>query len=146
MTQSAIAADLDAYDRAMWFTSAYLITTASFAPLHGRLCTIFAPGTMILVSALFFAAGALVTARAPSLAVFLFGRVLAGVGSAGTMTLSMILVLQLADRRRRGLFVGLVNAGFTIGIATGAVVFGAVLPILGWVRSSLFLLLLLPSS
>jgi len=133
MTQSTIAADLDAYEGAMWFTSAFLITMASMAPLVGRLAMIFSPGLMTLASSFFFAVGALVTSQAQSFAVFIFGRVLVGVGGAGVMTLSMILVLQLTSKRRRGLFIGLVNAGFTIGLSTGAVVFGALLPTLGWV-------------
>lgn len=48
------------------------------------------------------------------------------------VTLSLILVLQLTSRKRRGLFIGLVNAGFTVGMSTGAVVFGALLPAIGW--------------
>jgi MFS family permease len=110
MTQSTIAADLDSYAQAMWFTSSYLITTASMAPLVGRLAMIFSPGIMILVSALFFALGAFICASAKSFAVFIAGRVLSGVGGAGVLTLSMILVLQLTSKRRRGLFIGMVNA------------------------------------
>jgi MFS family permease len=135
MTQSTIAADLDAYEGAMWFTSAYLIAAASMAPLVGRLAMIFSPGVMTLASSLFFAVGALVSSQAMSFAVFILGRVLVGIGGAGVMTLSMILVLQLTSKRRRGLFIGLVNAGFTIGLSTGAVVFGALLPTLGWVSN-----------
>ncbi|KAJ9137432.1 MFS general substrate transporter [Coniochaeta hoffmannii] len=132
MTQSTIAADLNAYEGAMWFTSAYLIAVASMAPLVGRLAMIFSPGLMTLASSLFFVVGALVSSQAMSFAVFILGRVLVGIGGAGVMTLSMILVLQLTSKRRRGLFIGLVNAGFTIGLSTGAVVFGALLPTLGW--------------
>lgn len=135
MTQSTIAADLDAYEGAMWFTSAYLIAVASMAPLVGRLAMIFSPGVMTLASSLFFVVGALVSSQATTFAVFIVGRVLVGIGGAGVMTLSMILVLQLTSKRRRGLFIGLVNAGFTIGLSTGAVVFGALLPTLGWVSN-----------
>lgn len=48
------------------------------------------------------------------------------------MTLSLILVLQLTSKQRRGLYIGLANAGFTIGVSAGAVVFGALLSVLGW--------------
>lgn len=133
MTQSVIAEDLDSYKDAMWFTSSYLITAASLSPVISRLSTIFTPGFMILISSTFFAIGAVVTSQARDFATFIAGRVLVGVGGAGVMTLSLILVLQLTSRRRRGVFVGLVNAGFTIGLSTGAVVYGALLPAIGWV-------------
>lgn len=139
MTQSTIAADLDSYAEAMWFTSAYLITMASMAPLAGRLAMIFSPGIMILVSSAFFAIGAVVCSQARVFSVFIAGRVLSGVGGAGVLTLSMILVLQLTSKKRRGLFIGMVNAGFTIGLSSGAVVFGALLPSLGWVCDLLLL-------
>lgn len=132
MVQSAIAEELEAYELATWFTSAYMIAMASSAPLAGRLATIFSPGFMILASGLSVATGGIVTSQAGSFAVFTMGRVLTGVGGGGVMTLSLILVLQLTSRRRRGLFVGMVNLGFTLGVSFGAVVFGALQPVLGW--------------
>lgn len=132
MVQGHIADDLEAYDGAMWFTSVYLIVMASTAPLAGRLATIFPLGPMVFFAASFFAAGAVVTSRADSFAVFIFGRTLTGLGAGCVMTLSLVLVLQLTSRKRRGLFVGMVNAGFTVGVSAGAVVFGALLPVLGW--------------
>lgn len=132
MIQGHIAEDLEAYDSAMWFTSAYLIVMASTSPLAGRLVTIFTPGSMVLTSAFVFALGAIVTSRADSFAIFILGRTLTGMGGGCIMTLSLILVLQLTSRKRRGLLVGMVNAGFTVGVSAGAVVFGALLPVLGW--------------
>ncbi|KAK3493776.1 major facilitator superfamily domain-containing protein [Neurospora crassa] len=130
--QSSIATDLDAYDQAMWFTGVYLISSSCISPLTGRLSTIFTPGLMILVSSLFFTVGAIVTSQAHTLFVFLFGRILVGIGGGGIMTLSLILVIQLTSKRRRGVWIGLTNAGFTVGMSTGAVVFGILLPIIGW--------------
>ena len=118
----------------MWFASAYLIALGATAPLAGRLATVFAPRALVLGAACFFALGAVVSARAGGFAVFILGRALSGVGGGGVMTLSMVLVLQLAEKRRRGLFIGLTNSCFTIGISTGALVFGALLESVGWVR------------
>ncbi|KAK2044994.1 major facilitator superfamily transporter [Colletotrichum somersetense] len=132
MTQSVVAEELEAYAGAMWFTSSYLITMASLAPLVGRLATIFSPRGLVLPLGCFFAAGGLVTSQASSFWVFIAGRVLTGTGGAGIMTLSIILVLELVDKKRRGVFVGLVNTGFTIGLSFGAVVYGALLPVIGW--------------
>lgn len=138
MIQGHVAEDLEAYEGAMWFTSVYLIVTASTGPLAGRLATIFPLRSMILGAAFFFTVGAVITSQAASFAVFLVGRTLTGIGGGCIMTLALILILQLTSRRRRGLFVGMVNAGFTIGISTGAIVFGVLLPLVGW--RSLFLL------
>jgi MFS family permease len=110
MTQSTIAADLSAYEYAMWFTTAYMITGAGVSPVVGRLTTIFSPGTMLLISSFFFAVGALVASQARSFAVFLLGRVLIGIGGGGIITLSQILVVGLTPKKRRGLFIGLSNA------------------------------------
>ncbi|CAN8105817.1 unnamed protein product [Discula destructiva] len=132
MVQGYIADDLDSHDKVIWFTSAYLIVMGSTAPLAGRLATVFSLRHMVLVSACFFAAGAAVSSRASSFTIFILGRILTGVGGGCIMTLALILVLQLTSRKRRGLFVGLVNAGFTVGVSAGAVVFGALLPVLGW--------------
>uniref|UniRef100_L2GAZ9 MFS multidrug transporter n=1 Tax=Colletotrichum fructicola (strain Nara gc5) TaxID=1213859 RepID=L2GAZ9_COLFN len=132
MTQSVIAEELKAYEGAMWFTSSYLISMASLAPLFGRLATIFPPRYLVMPLGGCFAVGGVITATAHSFWVLIFGRIVTGMGGAGIMTLSVILVLELVDKKRRGIFVGLVNAGFTIGLSFGAVVYGALLPVIGW--------------
>ncbi len=80
-----------------------------------------------------FSIGGLVVSQAPSFTVFLVGRAISGVGAAGILTISIILVLELTSKKRRGVFIGLVNAGYTSGVALGAVIAGSLLPITGWV-------------
>ena len=55
------------------------------------------------------------------------------------MTVSLILVLELSTKKRRGLHIGLVNSVFTMGVSFGAVIAGALLPITGWVCFALCL-------
>ncbi|MCJ1282556.1 hypothetical protein MMC26_001879 [Xylographa opegraphella] len=131
-TQSTIAADLDAFAEVSWFTSAYLIAMASMSPLAGRLSQIFSPRWCIFVSTLLFAIGAFVTSSAARLRIFLLGRAITGVGAAGILTLSIILVIELTSKQRRGLFIGLVNTGYTTGVSLGAVIAGALVGPLGW--------------
>lgn len=135
MTQSIIAEELKAYEDAMWFTSAYLIAISSLSPIAGRLASIFSPGSLVPPITLFVALGGVVCSQAHTFAAFILGRVLMGLGGAGIMTLVIILVLELTGKRHRGVFIGLINAGFTIGLSFGAVVFGAALPALGWVST-----------
>ncbi|KAH9223765.1 major facilitator superfamily domain-containing protein [Leptodontidium sp. 2 PMI_412] len=131
-TQSKIAEDLDAFAEAIWFASVYLIAMSSTSPLAARLAQIFSPRNCVFAASIFFAIGGVVTSQAQTLRVFLLGRAIQGIGGAGIMTVSFILVLELTGKKRRGLFIGLVNAGFTTGVSFGAVVAGALLPVTGW--------------
>ncbi|KAJ5593928.1 uncharacterized protein N7459_000136 [Penicillium hispanicum] len=130
--QSDIAADLDAFAEATWFTSAYIIAMSSATPLAGRLSAIFTARLYIVFSTTVVAIGLFITASASTLGVFLLGRAVAGFGSGGTMTTSIILVLEFATPKRRGLCIGMMNAGYTTGLALGAVIAGLLTPTLGW--------------
>ncbi|OOQ84550.1 MFS multidrug transporter [Penicillium brasilianum] len=130
--QSDIAADLDAFDQATWFTSAYLIAASSVTPLTGRLAEIFTPRLYVIFASTTLAIGLFITAAAPTLAVFLLGRAVAGVGSGGLMSIAIILVVDLASPKRRGLCIGMINAGYTTGLASGAVLAGLMTSSLGW--------------
>ena len=133
-TQSAVAADLDAFSEASWLTSSYLIAMSSISPLYGRLSQIFSPRMCICVATVISATGGIVTSLAGTLIQFVLGRAVVGAGAAGVMTVATILILEATTEKRRGLFIGCLNAGFTIGVALGAVVAGELQPIIGWVR------------
>lgn len=114
------------------------IAMSSVTPLSGRLAGIFTPRLFVIFSGFLLAAGLFITAAASTLAVFLLGRAVTGIGSGGLMSTAIILVLDLASPKRRGLYIGLINAGCTTGVASGAVLAGLLTPIVGWV-SPLFI-------
>ena len=101
-------------------------------PLVGRLCEIFSSRNYIFASSIVQGIGLLVTSLAPTLWIFLVGRVLTGIGSAAVTPIAIILVTELTSKRRRGLFIGLVNTGYTVGVSCGAIVAGALEPVVGW--------------
>lgn len=109
---------------------------SSVTPLAGRLSAIFTARIYVVFSTVLFAFGQFITAGAPNLTIFLLGRVVSGVGSGGLMSATVILALNLASAKRRGLFIGLINTGYTSGLAFGAVLAGALTPTVGWVRSA----------
>ncbi|GAB7342488.1 hypothetical protein MBLNU457_g0684t1 [Dothideomycetes sp. NU457] len=132
VSQSAIAADLDAFEQTSWFTSAYLIAMSSTSPINGKLSQVFTPRISIFVSTIVLGLGTLLTAFAESFIIFIVGRALTGIGAAGIFTVSIIIVIELSSAKSRGLFMGLLNAGYTIGVAGGATLAGALLPATGW--------------
>lgn len=131
-TQSAIASELDAFEKTTWFTSAYLIAMSSLGPLNGKLASVFGPRICIFASTLVLALGCMVSSMANGFEVFIMGRSLTGVGASGVLTISIIIVLELTGSKRRGLAIGLLNSGYTVGVAAGATAAGALLSHVGW--------------
>lgn len=146
MIQGSIADDLASHTSVLWLTTSFLIPASSLSPVAGRVATIFGPRALIPPITILLALGGLICAFADSFAVFVLGRVVGGTGAAGVLTLAVIVVLEMTGERRRGLFVGLVNAGMTVGVSFGAVVYGALLPVVGWVCLLLHPLRCLPTS
>jgi MFS family permease len=106
---------------------------SSLSPLAGRLSQIFDPRNCACVSGLIFAVGSLMASQAHDFWFFLFGRAVQGMGAAGIYTLSINLVIYLADKKRRGLFIGGANSGITLGVSLGAVIGGEFVTSIGWV-------------
>ena len=130
--QSPIATDLEVSSEVSWFTSAYLIAITSVTPVAGRLCTIFTPRVYLAASIIIQTCGLFVTSQANSLASFLAGRAVTGMGSAAITPVAFILVTELTSQQRRGLFFGCINTGYTAGVACGAIIAGALEPLVGW--------------
>ena len=131
-TGSDIAEELDAFERATWFTSAYLIAMSALGPLNGKLAAIFGPRPCIFAATIVLSSGCLVSSIAHSFEVFVIGRCITGIGASGIFTISIIVVLELTSPQRRGLAIGLLNTGYTIGVAVGATAAGALVPHVGW--------------
>lgn len=112
----------------------------------------------MLVSSVVFAVGLVVTSVAPSLSMFLVGRVLTGIGTylnkqpetgsvcvigvnrvllitgaAGNFPVAISVLINITSVKRRGLFMGGLNTCFTVGVAFGALIAGALEPAIGWV-------------
>ncbi|TKA31785.1 hypothetical protein B0A50_01864 [Salinomyces thailandicus] len=131
-TQSRIAADLDAFDKTSWFTSAYLIAMSALGPLNGKLSSVFSPRICIFASTIILAIGSVLSSLAQSFEAFVFGRAVTGMGASGVFTISIIIVLELTGSKRRGIAIGLLNSGYTVGVAVGATAAGGLLPLVGW--------------
>ncbi|KAF1926269.1 MFS general substrate transporter [Didymella exigua CBS 183.55] len=131
-TQSAIAADLDAFDNVTWLTSSYLIAMSSLAPLMGRLSQVFSPRLCMFISTVIIAAGTLIIATSTTFEMFIVGRVISGAGASGIFIVASIITIQMTSPERRGLFIGLVNTSMTAGVSLGAVIAGALESKVGW--------------
>lgn len=87
----------------------------------------------MLVSSTVLSLGLFVIAISHKLPIFLLGRVLSGCGSGGLTSVIIIMALDIATPDQRGLLFGLISLALTTGLSLGAVLSGALTPILGWV-------------
>ncbi|KAK0652051.1 major facilitator superfamily transporter [Cercophora newfieldiana] len=109
-----------------WLATAYLIANASCQPLSGRLTDIFGRGPGLVFSNLMFALGNLICGVAQDEYTIIFGRVVAGIGGGGLMSISTFLGSDLVPLRKRGLFQGIGNVAYGSGAMLGGV-FGGLL-------------------
>lgn len=105
---------------------------SALGPLNGKLAAVFTPRITIFASTVLLAIGTITSGLSNGFSGFIVGRVFTGIGAAGILTVSIIIVLELTSAKQRGLAIGLVNTGFTIGVAVGATAAGALLPVVGW--------------
>ncbi|KAI0537803.1 major facilitator superfamily domain-containing protein [Xylaria digitata] len=104
-----------------WLASAYLISNAACQPISGRLTDIFGRGPGLVFSNIMFAAGNLICGLAPSAKIMIFGRVVAGIGGGGLMTISTFLGTDLVPLRNRGIIQGIGNICYGTGAMLGGV-------------------------
>lgn len=115
-----------------WLASSYLIANAALQPLSGRLTDIFGRRTGLVFSNIFFGLGNLICGIAQSEAVMIVGRVVAGIGGGGLMTISTFVASDLIPLRKRGLFQGFGNVAYGLGAGLGGIYGGWINDTRGW--------------
>jgi sugar porter (SP) family MFS transporter len=112
--------------------AAGLAGAAAGALLGGRLADLFGRRTLLIFTALIFAAGALVCASATSAAILFAGRIVVGLGiglSSGTVP---VYISEVSPADARGWTVSLFQLAITVGILLAYLVDYAFADIRGW--------------
>ncbi|KAJ5005957.1 Aspyridones efflux protein [Colletotrichum sp. SAR 10_66] len=87
-----------------WYGSAYLLTTASFMLLFGKLFTFFSIKWFYLLAIALFELGSLICGTAPSSIALIVGRAIAGVGGAGIYVGSLIILTYSVPLEKRPIY------------------------------------------
>lgn len=87
-----------------WYGSSYMLTTAAFQLLFGRIYRFYDLRWTFLCCIAVFEVGSAICAAAPSSPVFILGRSVAGMGSAGIMTGSMMVIIPMVPLHKRPMF------------------------------------------
>ena len=107
-----------------WLATAYLIANAACQPIAGRLTDIFGRRLGLALSNVLFAVGNLLCGLATNQYVMILGRVVAGIGGGGMISIATFLTSDLTPLRKRGIMQGIANLWFGAGAMLGAVLGG----------------------
>ncbi|KXX77309.1 Multidrug resistance protein fnx1 [Madurella mycetomatis] len=127
-----IASEFRSLSLLSWLAAAYLIANATFQPLSGRLTDIFGRGPGLVFSNAMFALGNLVCGLARDEGGMILGRVIAGVGGGGLMSISTFLASDLVPLKSRGVVQGMGNIAYGSGAMLGGVLGGLINDTSSW--------------
>lgn len=116
-----ISSEFDSLSLMSWLASAYFIANAACQPISGRLTDIFGRGPGLVFSNLFFAAGNYLCGVATDQRTMIFGRVIAGIGGGGLMSISTFIGSDLVPLRKRGVVQGMGNMFYSGGAMLGGI-------------------------
>ena len=86
----------------------------------------------LMVDIIFYSVMELATAFAPNFTVFLILRALFGIGMGGEWGLGASLAMESLPTETRGLFSGILQQGYAVGLLLAALVYWIVFPHFGW--------------
>ncbi|KAK7415312.1 hypothetical protein QQX98_005956 [Neonectria punicea] len=121
----AITDEFDSLGDIGWYGSAYMLTTAAFQLIFGRIYRFYDLRTVFLVSIILFEVGSTLCGAAPNSTAFIIGRAIAGIGSAGIMTGSILTVIPLVPLHKRPMFQSMFGMVFGIASVCGPLIGGA---------------------
>lgn len=115
-----------------WYGSAYMVTECSFQLLFGRLYTFHPDKVIILMAIGLFLVGSLICGAAPNSIVLIFGRAVAGLGSAGIFSGAVVIVTSIVPLHKRPALQGMIGAIFGIASVAGPLLGGVFTLKISW--------------
>lgn len=108
-----------------WYGSAYMLTSAGFILLYGRIYTFFSTKKVFLSGIFLFEIGSAICGAAQTSIMLIVGRAIAGLGSSGIFTGAILILLNTVPLHRRPLLQGLFGACFGVASVAGPLLGGA---------------------
>lgn len=115
-----------------WVASAYLLAAAAFLLPFGRLADIHGRKKVFTIGTLLFGASSLMAGLAPNAGIFLFARVLQGMGGAMVFGTSVAILTSVFPPHRRGWVLGINVAATYSGLSLGPFIGGLLTQSFGW--------------
>lgn len=109
-----------------------MITRSAFILSFGKFYTFYSPKWVLLFSVALFELGSAVCGGAPNSRLFILGRAVAGLGSAGIFTGAIVSITHIIPLRKRPIYMGLLGVSFMSATVLGPVLGGVFTNKLSW--------------
>ncbi|KAJ7806153.1 major facilitator superfamily domain-containing protein [Mycena olivaceomarginata] len=108
----------------VWVGSAYNLAAAAFMPSTGVLAQMFGRKSVLVGALAVFSLGCALCGAAQTMAMLIGGRVVQGIGGAGILSVSTIIISDVVPLSDRGVFNGLLQLTWCLASGLGPVVGG----------------------
>lgn len=115
-----------------WYATAFRLCYCSFQFLFGKAYTLFPAKPVFLISNVIFLVGVTVCGAAGSDMVLIVGRAVAGLGTAGLMAGSAVVIVQAVPLHRRPVFQGFQAGIEGVSVLAGPLLGGVLTQYVGW--------------
>ncbi|KAJ2741870.1 hypothetical protein GGI20_004884 [Coemansia sp. BCRC 34301] len=119
-----IANDFKALDRIDWVPTIFMLCSTCLNILSGRVADVFDRASVLLFSLAAFVVGAVLSAFAQSIVMFIVARGISGIGCGGMLSLSIIIISDIVPLERRGKYLGFLQICFGVSNAAGPLIGG----------------------
>jgi MFS family permease len=115
-----------------WYATTFLLASATSQLFYGKIYRFWNARIVFSLVVVTFALGNLICALARSSAIFTIGRALSGLGSAGVLSGTNIIVSRIVPVEQRPIYLGAIGALESLAIAIGPLLGGLIADTIGW--------------
>lgn len=119
-------------EQAQWVINSYLVTTAIFFVVGGKLSQLHGKRKIFLIGTALFFTGSLIAGTALNYHMLITARLLQGLGFACTLSLALVISSDAFPPSQKGLALGITVTLTGLGQALGPTLGGAILHYLNW--------------
>ena len=127
-----IAGQLGGFDKLVWVSTAYILTSTIATPLLGKLSDLFGRRTIYLSTIVTFLVGSALCGAATTINQLIAFRALQGIGGGGIMALSFAIIGDLVSPRQRGKYIGAFTSSFAFSALAGPLAGGWIVDHTSW--------------